>query len=405
MNRSRSILGIALAVGAMLALAGASSAYASTVQTESSPATVQGAGSEANHYLTFNYAGKRTCGAPSLNGEVSAGSNAIELTPKDTECSVNSPLDMGDCHFIFHTGVELPDKTYLGTMDIGPAKCGPITLKSSCIYTISAQNGLPVRYENVGEKSSRSFRIKSEITGMKYTQSGGLCSGTYENGKYEGTWNITAKDASEAKQGIWINSPHVPRFEAESTPATVDGSDDASDPVELTLGAIRLSCGDTSVDAEMPFGSMSFLGLFPTFSECESESIPSGGLTVATYNPNSCYLRTWANDSGSPYKGTLDIACTKSGDVIEVNTGLCKIKLGEQSGLSVSEIANVGSNGKTHQVRTVIAGSGLKYSVTNVFLCPNKAGEYSNGTIEGSLTLSGFNEASQQVGLYVTGHS
>jgi len=73
----------------------------------------------------------------------------------------------------------------------------PVTETVTCTISIPEQNGLDeVSFENLGEGAEQSVKVGFEVTGLKYTITGGpklICkSGEYEDGTYSGTVTLDA---------------------------------------------------------------------------------------------------------------------------------------------------------------------------------------------------------------------
>jgi hypothetical protein len=99
-----------------------------------------------------------------------------------------------------------------------------------------------------------------------------------------------------------------------------------------------------------------------------------------------------ALNQGPPYVGQWGYKCPagSSYEFVEGNfeTG-CRYVIPAQTGLNGVELKNTGT-AKTRGVGATLNVTGLKYSIKGPGFC--QPGEYTTGTISGSMTLLGYNE-------------
>jgi hypothetical protein len=379
---------MALAIAAVIGVAGAS---ASTLEGSYYPYKVSGTSSE-QLFLKSEGGLNRTCDMPTFtsSAEFSQDSTGVfAATPQSSiNCNPEVKLTTNDCKLIFHVGSKIETGRYAGTMDIGASNCAGITLTNYvCPMTIIPQDGIPVTFTAVGSGSSAGYKISVSTGNLKYTQSN-CDSKIHEHGVLTGAWLAQGIDLSGNSEGIFLSGDapekHFPFFYEEAFPMTEKTTQDESNRLVIKTGTgLEVKCmgPGTYEGCKTSFGTSTKFKL----NSCSAayETVFSWAATSATY----------------PYTSTANLACSKSS--IEVNMGFCIMTIGYQPGLKGAEFVNTGS-GSTHQVRSSVAVSGFKYTVTNVFACPaGLVGTFEDGSLSNSLNLSGYDEKGAQVGYYL----
>ncbi len=204
-----------------------------------------------------------------------------------------------------------------------------------------------------------------------------------------------------AMSAIAANAASADLLYAESTPATLTGSQEGTDELRVHAGAVKCSTikytGTTSA-----FGT-SQISLTPSFSGCTFVGL------VATVNMNGCsYLFHFNFESGNT-TGSTDIVCPFEKEITitapKLGTAKCIIHIPAQFGLGVwfSGI-NVGS-GTTREVTLKLSYNALSYSQTagtaETGNCAT-ADKTFGGTYEGRALLTGENAAgTAHVGIFL----
>jgi hypothetical protein len=188
-------------------------------------------------------------------------------------------------------------------------------------------------------------------------------------------------------------SASASQFRAETYPATISGAQVTIQKMTTGVGGTA-KCSTATVSGSLSAASGA-LTLTPVYAGCKVYGVS------ATVNVNSCGYTLHSTNEAPPFVGTVDIACTKSGDAIEINpTGLeCQLKLPAQTGLAKVEYENTGFN-KARAIQVTYNVTSLRYTETGVG-CPTP-GEHSDGTWQGSSKLEALTgvEGSRQ-GLYL----
>jgi len=391
-KRFRNIVIGACAAMVLALSVGASAASAAGFYTDSSAGITQVTGTQVAPNSEFAFpSGGFQCWNQNFSGAPldDPGTTLSPTSMNDGECSYAGTqfvMHMNGCRTIYHAN---------GTMDIGPAGCGPISLKTpySCEMTIPAQTGLGgVSYENVENKR---VKIKQSVTGLKYTEKGKCKEGTYTDGSWYGNWEAYATDGGvvtglhfgPVPTGIFVSSEY--KLDAEGFPVSLSGSQTSGSPITLgtTYGSVKCPNGTFSGEPSAASAEVSLQADY-------SSGCAANGISGATMVMNGCTYVAHIAGSGPPYTGTADIACP-AGKAIEIVAKIlgetkCTLTIGAQSGLSGLTFTNAGS-GSGRKVELGFNLSAIHYHQqegTGFGRCTT--GDYENGTYKGNLSLTGI---------------
>jgi hypothetical protein len=368
---------------ALTATAGASAASASGFLFEKYPASVTGKETAGSVHM-FNIQGKAyECSLPSFYADADGPvEGLVTVSPGEKTTCANSfegpvTLKMNGCNWIYHPAVGE------GSFDIGPSGCGPITMEGAyCTRSIPSQSGLSATFANQGSGSKSSVSIE-ENTSFQYTltEGGGLvCGAKSGTASVTGKWTLSANypvtGASigmhvAASAGLFLTGKaseepaSQPKFEAETYPEVVLAPQSSSDKYVLSLQGREFKCGEVETGSELS-GAASALSLGVTYRDCVGTIL--GNPLPATIKMNSCDYALNLSNAGPPYSGTVDLACGKAGDGIEVTAysegkPICAYKIGAQSGRSGVALSNFGS-GSGRGVSAEFDVVGLTYTRT-----------------------------------------
>lgn len=147
-----------------------------------------------------------TCAAGLFKSEEQAArTEALLMLASYSSCKlglISAEVNMNGCHYTFHTGATLAS----GTVDIGPAGCGPIKIKAAtCEIKVGAQNGLSsVEYVNKIEGGKMVVEVKAKVKGIGYSTNGGFgCPGEGEEAEYNET-TIAKGFSGGAQTGVLV---------------------------------------------------------------------------------------------------------------------------------------------------------------------------------------------------------
>jgi len=339
---------------AITAIAGAASASAGTAGFVADTYPVVANGNNVSTGVLTTNQGEATCKAQNFASTVSNAGEALTAPVNGTTCSwwgTNRPVAMNGCKYIFHPGTETEPGVFKGTYDIGPAGCGPITVEASngCTLSISSQNGLNATYVNSGSGSSRIVTIQAD-TDFIYTASGGFCGkGSTEGGHYKSSWQVAGQVGANqvgikaAKQ----NGLYMTGAQSIAAEGYADHIVSQASALSLETQFGEVGCTSSILRGELAAATAT-LPLAAELSGCNALGFKG------TATMNSCHFVVNVSNTGSPYKGTVDIACTSPGDSIRfaANGGLCTVSVPAQSGLEGLSLATTGSGSDRRVVGT-----------------------------------------------------
>lgn len=393
MKRIRSMgLAITLAM-AVSAFVGISSASASGFLTESVPASLQGE-STTTHSFSTPYA-EMKCSQSTFTKSMDRPTEKLAVAPSYAGCvqkdgKASMSVNMNGCQFQFRAGNETSKDQYNGTVDIGPAGCGPIVISGqACTQKIPAQTGFSgLSYENVGSGASQYFKVSTALTGIKFTSEGANC-GTYSgsSGIYTGTWKVDSPVGVQvAGSGSLYISGTPPQLRTYSYPSGIVGSQTVAGPMKYTLAPGSpsspgtLECGEASFGGQYASAQSEF-EVLPTFGNCKIITI-FGNIT-ATTDTHGCGYR-YSITGSSPYTGSLSLTCPEGGELEAKGTG-CTVKIPAQVLGTVTYKDPVGD---LATVSAAATGEGLSYSAKGA-LCSGGSGsgaKFSTTSLLGSIS-------------------
>jgi hypothetical protein len=393
----------ALALIAVLGAAGASAA--SEFKTESSPTTITPSFIEGNQLDWHFHTAYQRCANGAEGTLSSTHAKEVEMTLKDTTCEAQftgNQFKANGCKFTYRVGNQTGSSTFKGTIDIGPAGCGPISFtsvvgSSACQVTVPAQTGLSATFENVGSGKNRMVKVYPSTTNLKHTQvSGKDCGaeglGTFTDGSISGSVKLQATNAGGAV-GMWVEAPAVsiggtpPKWIAGTYPISIGGAQNSAHVFNLPSSG-KVECGSVNFHAPISF-STAQLSVTAEYGSCKAFGLPG------TVSMNGCtYTFNVLNQPpvGASYAGHADIACP-AGKAIEIVvnpsplTPKCTITIAAQTtdsgGLTFT-------NETVSTVGLAMAMKGIDYHLqegSGVGRC--KTGDWTDGTYTGSSTLVG----------------
>lgn len=209
---------------------------------------------------------------------------------------------------------------------------------------------------------------------------------------------ITAVGAQAELQGMFMGGS-IEAGEHEST--IVTGTQSAENPVVFTAGGNEVGCTEAFMRAEIPEGTASQFPLaFEYGGVCTAGGFP------ATVFDNGCHLvlqtSETAPEEGS-FTGEADLACPEgvSGVQLKLYSGaqhgfqVCQIEVAPQNGLEGAVVHNL-TEAEPRAALEVTLNAELMASQSG--LCG--ASEYT-ATLEGTATVQGFNEAEEQIDIWI----
>jgi hypothetical protein len=394
------IRNLGLAVFAALALTaavGATGVSASGFVSDSGYTTISG--TPYGEGVLSIVVGPWKCNSPAFAQVIKNQANPLTTTAlKDAACGTPT-LKTNGCQLSFRPGAETSPGNFGGTIDIGPAGCGPMSLTvSGCTTTIGAQSGLNATFENVGSGEKAVVYANLNSGGLKYSVTGksGCPVGSFTGG-WTTTWLLTAFNEAGALTGLHVvknagvymagekseEAAKQPKLNAEKYPVSLLGSQTTALSFGVNAGSAK--CSTIQFDGKLAAASAE-QSLNSEYSGC---TVFGFGGTIAS---NGCQYVLHVLNSGPPYTGTADIACPagKSIEIVAKLAGVlkCKETISSQSGLEGVTFSTVGA-GSERGVEVKFNLAGIKYTQTageGAGSCKS-AGAFSDGTLTGATTL------------------
>jgi len=381
-----SILGAAFAaVLSLTAFAGVASATPAKLKAQEYPASLSG---ETGEYQVLGtVVGAVDCDtslAGSIEGQ--AQSFAADFSGECQSFSSWHEIEANEC--------QVEPNPYWETYAIGPEGCGPMTVQVGfCQISIPAQGGLEAEYETVAGSPS-TVKMTSLTESLTYSTGPSFCSGynnkTLASGKLLGSWTLSAENSGEEAQDLSLREGvYDSIFEAETYPVELSGSQGMGEVFGTEAGAVECEVASTGSLSE----EWEPLVLAPSYSGCEAFSYLN-----ATVDANGCTVM---------YQGTLNhearIECPE-GEAITITAAFCAIEIPAQTGLSTVGYENTSVEGHG-AIEVTPEISGLTYEVTKdgLFCKFNGKGTRTDGTMVGTTTVVGADEAEQPVNIRVNG--
>jgi hypothetical protein len=299
---------------------------------------------------------------------------------KSSGCGYSS-MDTNGCKFVFHPGAGSK-----GTIDIGPAGCGPVIVTfKTCKRNIPAQS-IPATYENIGTGSSAAVSVTVETHEMKYVDC--FPSTLRSNGQYTDSWEFKATNAGGSPVGLRAAASAVflegeessepskqPKIKTEWTSGWQGHTSPLVEDPALTVPHTFTLAGKTFYCSASHLG-----GIF------EEEITHGAGFTVwpsydgctvnagiwAAVNAKGCYYGVEMVNAGPPYSGNLSLAC-EPGKEMELkiyateqkkieDKAYCVYKVSSQEGINGIGLENVGS-GLERGIAMNMNVKGIAYTV------------------------------------------
>lgn len=363
-------------------------------RAEKYPAEFNGGNYINDPFLIGVESGKLDCGT-GLKGEQSADSESVTLTPIFEGCSLaglNATVSVNGCSYVIHAGEGTS-----GTLDIACPSGKAITVSAgNCAMSIPAQTGLSQVDAGVAN-AENVLEFMFDVSSLKYTKTndGFLCpfngTGTKEDGTYDGKAGVEGEYMDFYSNALGFVPTAV--FQADQYPATLSGQQAAGDPLSLGVEAGgTLTCDSITAGGGLAAEAVT-LSLSPAYSGCKIF-----GFYGSTVTLNGC---EYAFHAGSVTADTMDIVCP-AGKAIAVHAGNCDMTIPAQTGLAVE--ASNDTSGSPQKLQLELGATGLEYTKNkDGFLCPfNGTGTKTDGTLDGTLSVSATNAAKAAIGVGVS---
>lgn len=427
------------ALGALLAMAAlaVTAASASEFKAGAYPVDVHGTQLGQNTItLTSDSGATVKCTTTTTSGSLSAAGSTLQLHPTYSGCSAfgfgSASVNTEGCDYAFHLTGPASGGRFDGEASILCTEGSAIRITAgNCEVTIGAQKGLSTMgFRNMPGPQEHITAVWS-VSGLSYTvdKDGFLCplsgTGAKSGGDIAGLETITgesegsptdltvegseeheeetaaaAKANEEAEEekaeageaasgetltGMGAGSP----LTAAGYPVDLSAAQDGEDPLMLGAGEETLAECSTVIASGTLSGASSTITLHPEFAGCVS--LGSSGATVEA---DGCDLRlhVWSTTGGGPaYETTMDVIC-EIGRWITITAGTCEVEIHSQWGLGVGEAVNVEGSPETVSGEFEVGELAYEVNGTGLFCPLGELGEFTDGTLAGTVELSGSAE-------------
>lgn len=309
---------------------------------------------------------------------------------------------MNGCKFIHHTGEAAAEAKYKGSLEIGPAGCGPMKVEEqSCTKLFAPQTSSGGMTYSTNGSTPKSITIGAQVI-LNYTveKEGWECHPSYVTMSEE--WQVKAYNVAGVPVAAEVIAPfgfsvvgEASESEALQPRFSVEENAISGDPLEGTSAAKQVLTlkGGRKVECDVVLhgegSNTNQVALAPSFGNCSSTL--AGITKPATVDANSCDYALGVSNAGPPYVGTLGVQCGGSDKievtVLEGGSTLCSYTIAPQSGLEGVGFANFGEGSGSG----VTASLNVKtLSVTKVSGGSLLCGSSGNATYAGSSSLVGL---------------
>jgi hypothetical protein len=356
------------------------------------------------------------CAAASFTGTQSGAVNesgsfsakTVTLTPAFSTCTLagqSVTIATAGCNVQVAEAVKQKAATSI-SCESGKA----ITIKDTealgCEVKVGTQSPSGrVSFTNAGAGTGRTVTWNLELTNVSYSWTSGCPNaegkaGSSSNGAYTGAETIKGFQAELARAGVWTTASGPASYDSELATATLSGAQVATNELVTDVGTLKctsatFSGSQAGAEKESGVFSSETVVLHPTSSGCTFAGVK---VTVTT---TGCDYKLAAT-SGS--KAATSIVCEAGKAVtIKDTSGLgCEVIVGGQAPAGQVSLTNAGA-GKERNFSWSSEVTGIAYSWTAG--CPNaggKAGSNTDGKVNGSVRVNGFDPEPKQAGIWVT---
>jgi hypothetical protein len=199
-----------------------------------------------------------------------------------------------------------------------------------------------------------------------------------------------------------------PLFEADSYPATIDGTA-LQASIFIMEGPYRWECQATTMSGELT-GKSSSLTLSPTYGECRWNypifEPPVWRVVTVTMNSCDYFLHGLKRTKADEYSVSADLKCPAGQQVVvhlsSTMFPTCQVTLPAQSNITGSGLLDkTGKEKSGDDAELLLAMGGMTFT-QDAAGCPVKAGAHTTFAIENRITLTGTS-GGKGIGFRVSG--
>jgi hypothetical protein len=399
MGRRSRAYGLALTVVCCLILGPTGAASAETgghFTSEAAHTTLSG--SETSTHKTKvtgdGLEGFINCNQVSYSGTVNATTvSELQLTPSYSGCGTEGTstavtFTPNGCSYILTIGKSASGDN---TLDVACPTGKALEIHHpNCGITVPAQTGLSgVAYTEVVENGKRALTVDvTLVLADQYHQ--GICIflGTSHNMQLNGSFTLKGTNTASEQVNVRATGSEEVEFQTETAHTGLTGSSNSS---TMTFGVLlgSVECTSTSLDGTSAATAFSELTVRPAYSGCKGT-----GREVTTHMNSCAYI---LKTTGA--HGAVAIECP-AGKSIETTIDKfpegCTITIPAQTAGGVVDYKEEGA-GTGRDLKLTWTLEGLHYTRDGCEV----GGEGNNGTMSGSITLSGEDTSGNPKGLWI----
>ncbi|HEX8690664.1 MAG TPA: hypothetical protein VF729_10530 [Solirubrobacterales bacterium] len=404
MNIKPKAFGAVVLVAMLLNSLGAASASATTgghFTSASAHTTLSGSeGGEHSTELSFHgLAGTIECLGTSYSGTTSSSTvTEVTVTPSYNTCQTTGgthgavSVAMNGCDYVLKIG-KLRNEG--NTVSLAcPSEKAIVISHPNCTITVLAQSMTGVVYATTVENGRHTLTVEVSLT-FSTQYHGGLCvfTGTNHTATLKGSITVKGVNAEGAQVGITATGSEdlAQEFRSEASHTALTGTQTTSS--KTTFGTLlgSVECTGTLLDGTTAATKVGEITAKPTYTGCTGS-----GREVTTHTNGCAYVLTGAEDGVS---GIVHIECP-AGKAIETTIDKfpegCTLTIGAQvvGGVVDHKEEGVGSGRDLLLTWTL---EGLAYERDGCEV----GGKGNNGTMTGSITLSGEDTSGNPKGIWI----
>lgn len=339
------------------------------------------------------------CLSTSYSGTTSATTvTEVTITPTYGTCQTKgathgtSPVAMNECDYVFKIG-KLRKEANTVSIACPPGKAIIIS-HPNCTITVLPQSTTGVVYKTTIESGKHALTIEISLA-FNTQYHGGICifTGTNHTATLKGAITMKGVDTEGMPIGITATgSEDIPQeFRSEASHTTVTGVQTTASKTTFGILLGSVECSGLILDGTMSASKIAEITVKPTYTGCAGS-----GREVTTHTHGCAYVMTGAEDGLS---GLVHIECPE-GKAIETTIDKfpegCTLTIGAQTAGGVVDYKEEGS-GSGRDLLLSWTLEGLAYERDGCEV----GGKGNNGTMSGSITLSGEDTSGNPKGIWI----
>lgn len=352
---------------------------------------------EANHSFEFKFDNSNEpikCTQSIAESTVnSATLTELKLTPSYSECKTPngtaSPVASNGCSLILTIGKNANSDN---TVDLScPSEKSVHGSHPNCTVTIPTQaGGLGAAYTERVSNGKRALTVDLTVKMTAYYHSG-ICIflGTVHNWTLAGSFNLGGWNTLGEPSAIRATGSENAEFKTETAHTAVTGLSSSTMTFGALLGAVE--CSTVSLDGTTTVTEYTELTINPAYSGCKAS-----GREVTTHTNGCAYI---LNLTGTGADGRVDIECPTGKSIettIDKFPGGCTITIPAQTAGGVVDYKEEGA-GTGRDLLLTWTLEGIHYTRDGCEV----GGTGTNGTMGGSITLSGEDTSGNPKGVWI----